>query len=180
MCRDGEGRGRDSPITPEALLRQIFLCFTIIEQFLAVEIIGTKSLFIFSFSFSFFGCPAAYGVLRPGMRAKPSHGWDLCSMAVTPDPLTYCTRLGIEPVSWCCRHPWVHCAIVETPQLIFWEEPTLLRLRGLQRSSKKYTFPVLMFLKLSLRMSLSAEFQVQVSIRECRSWGPLSTHKGIN
>ena len=48
--------------------------------------------------FSFFGCPAAYVVPRPGIRSEPQ----LRHTVATPDPLTHCAGSGIEPASWCC------------------------------------------------------------------------------
>jgi len=38
----------------------------------------------------------AYGVPGPGITSEPQ-------LQPKLGPLTHCTRLGIEPVSWCCR-----------------------------------------------------------------------------
>ena len=47
--------------------------------------------------FSFFDYPTAYGVPRPGIRSEP-----LCDRG-NAGALTHYGRLGIEPVSLCCR-----------------------------------------------------------------------------
>ena len=51
---------------------------------------GTPIIFFFSL---FFGSPVAYGVPRPGIMVAT-----YTAAAATPDPLTYCVGLGIEPV----------------------------------------------------------------------------------
>ena len=39
----------------------------------------------------------------PGQGSDPSHSCDLCCSCSNAGSLTHCVRLGIEPVSWCCR-----------------------------------------------------------------------------
>ena len=46
-----------------------------------------------------------YGIFGPGIRSKPQL-WPMLAyvtVAAKPDPFSYCTGLGIEPMSWHCR-----------------------------------------------------------------------------
>ena len=54
-----------------------------------------------NFFFSFFDCSKIWNSqARDQIQAAVV---TYTSMAATPGPLTYCSGLGIEPVSWCCR-----------------------------------------------------------------------------
>ena len=60
----------------------------------AICVRGLNMVFFFSF---IFGCPATYGVTRPGIRSEPQLELS-CSCSNTRS-LTYCAGQGIKPTS---------------------------------------------------------------------------------
>ena len=68
------------------------------------------------FSSLFFGCPEAYGVPGPGIQFE----LELQPTATNVQPLTHCTRLGIEPEFW-------HCRDTANPTAPLWELYTTVR-----------------------------------------------------
>ena len=92
-------------ITNQAVHFNFYVLFLFNATLGQLVYLATRHLFFFSF-----GCPAAYGVPRPGIRSEPQ-----LQLMPQPDHLTHCAGPGIEPVSWHCKDGANPIVTVGTP-----------------------------------------------------------------